>query len=89
MLIWPFNVTGRNGDNLIFFLVRISLNKSEFVIQILNSNMPRAQIRPHAAAIYKFVYYINLKLFVLLFVFMLGSIAFEIRMFNAIKNIHI
>ena len=41
---------------------------------------------PHAAAIYKFVYNINLQLFLLLFVFVLGSIAFEIRMFNAIKK---
>ena len=50
--------------------------------------MPRAQMGPHAAEIYKFVYYINLKLFVLVFV--LGSIAFEIRMLTAIKkNVHI
>ena len=38
---------------------------------------------PHAAAIYKFVYYINKKI---LFVFVLGSIAFEIRKLNAIKK---
>ena len=38
---------------------------------------------PHAAAIHKFVYYINL---IVLFVFVLGSMAFEIRMFNAIKR---
>ena len=39
---------------------------------------------PHTAVIYKFVYYINL-LFSLL-VFVLGSIAFEVRMLNAIKT---
>ena len=50
--------------------------------------MPRAQMGPHAAAIYKFVYYINLKSF-FLFVFVLGSIAFEIRMLNAIKKTYI
>ena len=49
-----------------------------------NSNMPLAQMGPHAAAIYKFVYYINLIFFI--FVFVLGSIAFEIIMLNAIKK---
>ena len=38
-----------------------------------------------AAAIYKFVWHINLKLF-LLFVFVLGSIAIEIRTLNAVKR---
>ena len=40
---------------------------------------------PRAAAIYKFVYYINFKLFFIIS-FVLGSITFEVRMFNAIKK---
>ena len=51
--------------------------------------MPRAQMGPHAPAIYKFVYYINLKLFFSLFVFVIGSRAFEIRMLHAIKKTYI
>ena len=42
---------------------------------------------PHAAAMYKFVYCVNLYFF--LFIFVLGSIAFEIIMLNAIKKTHI
>ena len=42
--------------------------------------MPQAQMGPHAAVIYKFVYYINL-IFFLVFV-----LAFEIIMLNAIKK---
>ena len=45
--------------------------------------MPRTQMGPHAAAIYNLVYYI---IFFSLFLFVFGSIAFEIRILNAIKK---
>ena len=44
--------------------------------------MPRAQLGPHAAAIYKFVF----DIIFFLFVVVLGSIALDIRMLNAIKK---
>ena len=47
--------------------------------------MPRAQRGRRAAAIYKFVWHMNLKLF-FVFLIVLGSIAIDIGMLNAIKK---